>query len=202
MTATRHYNQLGGIPAILIYSCPMASWFAKFSLLFLTSVCAVAQSAPQLDLQDLKGGHHKLEDYKGKIVLLNFWATWCVPCAAEMPLLGEMQARYKDKMVVLAASIDDPAERDKLAPFLKKHKAGNLTLMVGPTLDTLSDLGMGSALPDTMFFDAEGKLVSKSVGALKRPDLEHRLAQMTGTPEPIHQPPNRTRQKARNAPEK
>jgi len=142
--------------------------------------------APQtpwtIDFQDLKGGHHKLADYKGKIVLLNFWATYCVPCAAEMPLLARMQKRYKGKIVVLAASIDDPSDRDKLKAFLKKHQAGNLTLMVGPTLETLSDLKLAS-LPDTLFFDASGKLVGKSVGALKRPDLEKRLAEMTGAAE-------------------
>lgn len=136
------------------------------------------QTIPPIDLQDLSGAHHKLADYKGKIVLLNFWATYCVPCAAEMPLLAEMQKRYKGKIVVLAASIDDPADRGKLKAFLKKHQAGNLTLMVGPTLDTLSDLQL-SSLPDTMFFDRSGKLVGKSVGALKRPDLEKRLAEMT-----------------------
>ena len=156
--------------------------FAIF-LLLVTPAFSQTQPTPQLDLQDLKGNHHKLEDYKGKVVLLNFWATWCVPCATEMPLLGEMQTRYKNKLVILAASIDDPADQAKLEPFLQKHKAGNLTLMVGPTLDTLSDFGMGSALPDTLFYDADGKLVAKSVGALKRPELEHRLAQMTGTPE-------------------
>jgi thiol-disulfide isomerase/thioredoxin len=151
--------------------------------LAVTSAVAQTQTTPQVDLQDLKGGHHKLEDYKGKVVLLNFWATWCVPCAAEMPLLGEMQQRYKDKVIIIAASIDDPADRDKLVPFLHKHKADDLTLMVGPTLDTLDVFGMASALPDTLFYDAEGKLVGKSVGALRRRDLEHRLAQMTGTPE-------------------
>ena len=151
-------------------------------LICFAAIQATAQTPVSIDLQDLKGGHHKVEDYKGKVVLLNFWATWCVPCAGEMPLLGEMQKRYKDKMVVLAASIDDPVDRPKLKQFLQKHKAGNLTLMVGPTLDTLSDLHLGS-LPETMFFDAEGKLVGKSVGALKRPELEHRLAEMMGRPE-------------------
>jgi thiol-disulfide isomerase/thioredoxin len=154
-----------------------------FIFLFYLSTFGSGQTPSSIDLQDLSGGHHKLEDYKGKIVLLNFWATWCVPCAGEMPLLGEMQSRYKGKIVIIAASIDDPADKDKLQPFLEKHKAGNLTLMVGPTLDTLSDLHLGS-LPDTMFFDAHGKLLSKSVGALKRPDLEHRLAEMTGSPAP------------------
>lgn len=168
-----------------MYICCMRGYFlnALIAFIALISVPSIGQAPPSIDLQDLSGGHHELEDYKGKIVLLNFWATWCVPCAGEMPLLGEMQSRYKDKIVIIAASIDDPADKDKLQPFLEKHKAGNLTLMVGPTLDTLSDLHLGS-LPDTMFFDADGKLVSKSVGALKRPDLEHRLAQMTGTPVP------------------
>jgi thiol-disulfide isomerase/thioredoxin len=161
----------------------MPSWFAKFILLFSISIPAAAQTVPQLDLQDLQGGHHKLEEYKGKVVLLNFWATWCVPCASEMPLLGEMQKRYKDKIIVLAASIDDPVDRDKLQPFLHEHKADNLTLLVGASLDTLSDFRMGLALPATVFFDADGKIVSKSEGALKRPDLEHRLAEMIGTTE-------------------
>lgn len=155
--------------------------FSKLILILLISLSAAAQAVPQLDLQDLNGGHHKLQDYKGKIVLLNFWATWCVPCASEMPLLGEMQKRYKDKIIVLAASIDDPADRDKLKPFLHEHKADDLTLLLGATLDTLSDFRMGLALPATVFFDANGNVVSKSEGALKRADLEHRLAEMMGT---------------------
>ena len=55
------------------------------------------QAAPSLKLHDLKGAPHSLEDYRGKPVLLNFWATWCVPCAAEMPLLSEMQKQYQGK---------------------------------------------------------------------------------------------------------
>lgn len=150
-------------------------------ILFLSffSMSLYASDVPKLNLQDLKGAHHDLSEYKGKVVLLNFWATWCVPCASEMPLLGEMQRRYKGKLIVIAASIDDPLDRNKLEPFLRKHKAGNLKLMVGPTLDTLSDLGMGDALPDTLFIDAQGNVVGKSAGALKRADLEKRLAEMT-----------------------
>jgi thiol-disulfide isomerase/thioredoxin len=139
------------------------------------------QHAPDIDLQDLKGGHHKLADYEGKVVILNFWATYCVPCATEMPMLAEMQRRYKDKLVVIAASIDDPLDKDKLQPFLHKHKADNLTLMVGPTLDTLYDVGLGQGLPATLFIDAAGNVVAKTEGALKRPELEKRLAQMTGS---------------------
>ncbi|MGH9565014.1 MAG: TlpA family protein disulfide reductase [Candidatus Angelobacter sp.] len=159
----------------------MRALFLDLLLVVLFSTTLVASNAPDLDLQDLNGGHHKLADYKGKVVLLNFWATWCVPCAGEMPLLGEMQNRYKGKVIVIAASIDDPLDRNKLEPFLRKHKAGNLRLMVGPTLDTLSEIGMGEGLPDTLFIDASGNVVAKREGALKRPDLEKRLAEMTGS---------------------
>lgn len=167
----------------------MRALFLKITLITSVLILAAwpaiaATGALDIDLQDLNGGHHKLADYKGKIVLLNFWATWCVPCAAEMPLLGEMQKRYKGKIVVLAASIDDPADYGKLQAFLNKHKAGNLTLMVGPTLDTLSDIGMGQSLPDTLFLDAEGNVGAESAGALKRPVLERQLVEMTGTPAP------------------
>jgi thiol-disulfide isomerase/thioredoxin len=161
----------------------MQSRFLRvFAFVVLFSAACVYAAAPltDLDLQDLKGGHHKLTEYKGKVVVLNFWATWCTPCASEMPLLNEMQKKYEGRIIVLAASIDDPADRDKLQPFLHQHKADDLTLMVGPTLDTLSDLRLGQSLPATVFIDRDGNMVAKSEGALKRPDLEKRLAEMTG----------------------
>jgi thiol-disulfide isomerase/thioredoxin len=138
---------------------------------------------PKLELKDLQGGVHHLEDYKGKVVVLNFWATYCVPCATEMPLLNEMQKRYKDKIIVLAASLDDELDKAKLQPFLHKHNADDLTLMTGADFETLENFGLAQVLPGTIFIDAEGKIVDKVEGALKRPDLEKRLAQMTGTPE-------------------
>ena len=136
------------------------------------------------DLQDLKGVKHTLADYKGKVVLLNFWATWCVPCASEMPMLNEMQKHYKDKLVILAASIDDPLDYPKLPAFLHKHNADDLTVMTGPTLDTLDLFRMGSALPATLFINEDGQIVARSAGALKRPDLTKWLSKITGIPEP------------------
>src|SRR5689334_24526735 len=103
----------------------------RFAIIFMLLGGAGAYAAgpvPDLDLQDLNGGHHKLSDYKGKVVVLNFWATWCVPCASEMPLLNQVQKHYGDKIIVLAASIDDESDRNKLQPFLHEHKADALTL--------------------------------------------------------------------------
>ena len=139
-------------------------------------------AAPSLELTDLQGGKHTLADYRGKPVVLNFWATWCVPCAAEMPLLSEMQSRYKDKILFIAASVDEEDVKPEIAAFIKKHKGDALTVMTGPTLDSLHDFGLAPAMPGTVFIDAEGNIVDRVSGALKRPDLEQRLRKLAGEP--------------------
>jgi thiol-disulfide isomerase/thioredoxin len=155
--------------------------------MFAILACAVSatagDAAPSLELRDLKGAPHKLEDYRGKPVVLNFWATWCVPCAAEMPLLSEMQNRYKGKVVFITASIDDEDVKPSIAPFIKKHKGDALTVMTGATLDSLEAFGVAQAMPGTVFIDAQGNIVDRVSGALKRPDLEERLRKLAGEPE-------------------
>jgi thiol-disulfide isomerase/thioredoxin len=142
------------------------------------------QSTPSLKLHDLQGVPHALEDYRGKPVLLNFWATWCVPCAAEMPLLNEMQKQYQGKILFIAASIDDEDMKPQIEAFIKKHQGEALTVMMGATLDSLDDFGVNQGMPGTVFIDAEGKIVDRITGALKRPDLEQRLRKLAGEPEP------------------
>jgi thiol-disulfide isomerase/thioredoxin len=152
---------------------------------WLISALATAQeAAPTLELRDLKGAPHKLEDYRGKPVVLNFWATWCVPCAAEMPLLSEMQKQYQGKVLFIAASIDDEDMKPQIEAFIKKHHGDALTVMMGATLDSLEDFGVNHGMPGTVFIDAEGKIVDRFSGALKRTDLQKRLRKLTGEPEP------------------
>jgi cytochrome c biogenesis protein CcmG, thiol:disulfide interchange protein DsbE len=146
------------------------------------------QAAPTLKLHDLKGTPHSLQDYRGKPVLLNFWATWCVPCAAEMPLLNEMQKQYQGKVVFIAASIDDEDMKPQVEAFIKKHQGEALTAMMGATLDSLDDFGVNQGMPGTVFIDAEGKIVDRRTGALKRADLEQVLRKLAGEPEPAATP--------------
>jgi len=146
------------------------------------------ETAPNLELRDLQGAKHALADYHGKPVVLNFWATWCVPCAAEMPLLSEMQNRYKDKVLFLAVSVDDEDVKPEIAAFIKKHKGDALTVMTGASLDSLHDFGLAPAMPGTVFIDAEGKIVDRVSGALKRPGLEQRLRKLAGEPGPSPTP--------------
>ena len=163
------------------------------------------QATPSLKLHDLKGAPHSLEDYRGKPVLLNFWATWCVPCAAEMPLLNEMQKQYQGKMVFIAASIDDEDMKPQVEAFIKKHQGEALTVMMGATLDSLDDFGVNQGMPGTVFIDAEGKIVDRRTGALKRPDLEQLLRKLAGEPEAARLPHPRLkpgRRKPANQPQR
>jgi thiol-disulfide isomerase/thioredoxin len=138
--------------------------------------------APDLELHDLKGASHKLADYRGKPVVLNFWATWCVPCATEMPLLAEMQKRYQGKVVFIAASVDFEDVKPSIPAFIKKHHAGDLTVMTGAELDSLHDFGLQDAMPGTVFIDAEGNIVGRVSGELKRDELEAQMQKLAGAP--------------------
>lgn len=149
-----------------------------FALSWLAFAAGAGEAAPSLDLKDLQGAPHKLEEFRGKPVVLNFWATWCVPCAAEMPLLSEMQVRYKDKIVFIAASIDDDDAKPEIPAFIKKHKGDALTVMTGATFDSLQDFKLRDVMPGTVFIDSEGNIVDRLSGALKRDQLEDRLQKL------------------------
>lgn len=74
---------------------------------------------PALALADLSGARHDLTQYKGKVVLVNFWATWCEPCRAEMPSMDQLRERYSDgSFVVLAVNVDEPEQR--IRAFLRR----------------------------------------------------------------------------------
>jgi thiol-disulfide isomerase/thioredoxin len=162
---------------------PKAPFSVTIFVCLISALASAQQPAPSLKLHDLKGASHALEDYRGKPVLLNFWATWCVPCAAEMPLLSEMQKQYQGKILFIAASIDDEDMKPQIAAFIKKHQGEALTVMMGATLDNLDDFGVNQGMPGTVFIDAEGKIVDRRSGALKRPDLEQLLRRLAGEPE-------------------
>src|ERR1700758_5133394 len=138
------------------------------------------QDAGQLSLRDTQGNTQDLAKYKGKIVVLNFWATWCVPCQREMPLLAKMQKKYEDKgVVVLGASVDDEKSQPLVRAFAEKNQIG-FPLLLGATTDQMQQLQLGEAIPATAFFDADGNLVARILGELDKSDLEKRLEWMVG----------------------
>src|SRR5215218_8480039 len=89
----------------------------------------IRKPAPlQFTMKDMNGIDVKLASFKGKVILLNFWATWCGPCRAEIPALVDLQQQYPDQLVVLGVSIDDPL--NKLKPYATEMHM-NYPVLVG-----------------------------------------------------------------------
>jgi peroxiredoxin len=108
------------------------------------------------------GSSVKLADFRGKVVFLNFWATWCPPCREEMPAMERLHQRYRDKgLVVLALSVDADGA-PAVIPFLKEHK---LSFRVGldPKMAVADKYGV-RALPSTFLVDRKGNLAALAIG--------------------------------------
>ncbi len=126
--------------------------------------------APDFELASLDGRKVKLSDYRGKAVLLNFWATWCPPCKIEMPWFVELQKQYgKDGLVVIGVAMDD-SEPQKISQFA--HEMGlNYPVLLGT--DQVSDeYGNVQYLPTTFYIDRNGKIVTKAAGLFDRKQVE------------------------------
>jgi thiol-disulfide isomerase/thioredoxin len=144
-------------------------------------VSAPKKSAPaELNLTDLDGRKVHLKDYRGKTVVLNFWATWCVPCKEEMPLLVTLEKQWAPRGVVfIGASLDDRASQKNIPAFLKTFAIG-FPVWKGATGDDLAKLGMGEAVPDTAFIDENGDILMRVLGEIKKSQLDERLEWITG----------------------
>ena len=117
--------------------------------------------APDLKAKDLDGKELSLDAYKGKVVLLNFWATWCGPCRAEIPSLIRMQEAYKDRLQIIGMDVDDEDE-EKLRAFVKNQ---GINYPVAMTSDAVR-LAYGgiAALPTVFVINRDSKVVQKHVG--------------------------------------
>ena len=98
---------------------------------------------------------------KGKVVFLNFWATWCGPCREEIPELIALQSKHKDKLVVVGAS-EDEAPPELVANFTKKMGINYSVIMSSPELE--NEYGGVAALPTSFIIDEQGRVVQKHVG--------------------------------------
>jgi thiol-disulfide isomerase/thioredoxin len=118
---------------------------------------------PEFTFADADGKPKSLADFRGKIVLLNIWATWCVPCREEMPALDALETKLGGKdFAVLAVNIDKGGA-DKAAAFLKETGATHLALYTDPSgklFSTLKAVGM----PTTLIIDRNGKEIARLVG--------------------------------------
>jgi thiol-disulfide isomerase/thioredoxin len=134
-------------------------------------------AVPAFSVTTLDGRQISLADLKGKVVLVNFWATWCPPCRAEIPDLMLLQEHYKDKLVVLGISEDDPPVED-VKKFVANQK---ITYPVAMSTPEVRKIFKGVvALPTTFVIDPDGKLQQKHVGQLNAANTEDETRVLSG----------------------
>jgi len=123
--------------------------------------------APDFNLKDLGGTEVTLGQYRGKVVLLDFWATWCPPCRAAIPELIDLQHKYKKEgLVIMGISMDDPrrVNDDKLSAFVEKIKINYLVLRFNNNLIENYFGNRAPSLPTIYVIDREGQVRDKIVG--------------------------------------
>ena len=130
------------------------------------AVAAQPQPAPMAEFRTAAGKHLTLADFRGRVVLLNIWATWCGPCRSEMASLDRLQALHRnDGLAVLAVSVDDDGSV-AVRRFFQQSNIRNLTVYLDADRTTEHAFG-ASAIPTTLLIDRDGKVLGSLVGAME-----------------------------------
>jgi thiol-disulfide isomerase/thioredoxin len=154
-------------------------------------VMLAGASPPSVDLplMDRHGAARPLDGHRGRIVVIDFWATWCAPCVEALPDLAAIQRRYQDRGVdVIAVSLDEPAAWDRAAGLLGREAPG-VMLRVGPAMADVLRLTGSESLPAMVVVDADGSAASRTAGPFDPEELSSLLDWLTGGrqgPRPAH----------------
>jgi thiol-disulfide isomerase/thioredoxin len=153
-------------------------------LLLVTPAVTLAQaprSAPPVVLKDLNGRTVRLTDFKGKVVLLNFWATWCPPCRAEIPDLIKWQREYGSKGLQIIGVTYPPTNRRRVRSFLRALKVAYPVLLGDKKTKALFDTG--ETLPFSVVIDREGNVRENIEGILLPEEFEEKVKRLLARPE-------------------
>lgn len=154
----------------------MKKILASLALATLSTLTIAAQPAPEAlfnsTLNDPNDKPVALERYRGKALVVNFWARWCAPCRQEIPELAKFARTHKGKIEVLGIGIEDKAE--PVREFIARNKMDYPVFIAGDKgIPLMQDLGNSvGGLPFTLFIDRHGKLVDRKVGMIKKADLD------------------------------
>ncbi len=152
----------------------------RLAVLGKSAETATAPALPifELALADLNGQTQRFAQWRGKVLIVNYWATWCHPCREEMPGFSRLQDKYRDKGVQFVGISIDTA--DKIIEFQKTTPV-TYPLLIGDisVMENSAKLGnTRQALPFTAVFDREGRLYATKLGRLAEPELERQLAEL------------------------
>jgi peroxiredoxin len=134
---------------------------------------AINMAAPDFSLPELTGGQFKLSNYRGKVVLLDFWATWCDPCREEIPHLVELQTKYRDRgLQIVGVSMDDGPE--PVRDYYRRFKMNYPIVMGNAKIGDLYGGVLG--LPIAFVIGRDGRIHTKHIGATDISIFENEIA--------------------------
>jgi peroxiredoxin len=170
MTVGGRYLTIGAL--FLAAAVPVLPMTPPGAMAAQTGVCSGGQPAANLNftLKDVHGADVALSSFKGRVIVLNFWATWCGPCRLEIPDLVQLSSAYRDQgLTILGVSVDDGV--DKLKPFAAELKM-NYPVLVGLGRDDLKQAYPLYGLPNTFIIARDGTICRKHPGFALRSQLE------------------------------
>lgn len=129
--------------------------------------------APGFTLKDTRGRLARLSDYKGKVLLINFWATWCAPCQAEMPALVELQKEYQARGLQIVGITYPPQRRSAVLRVMRRLKL-NYPMLFG-TRQVTDAYGIGEILPVTIVVDRNGNIRERILGMLEPDEFKEKV---------------------------
>jgi len=142
--------------------------------------------APNFSLKDADGNAVNLADYRGKVVLVNFWATWCGPCEAEIPWFIEFEKKYKDQgFAVLGVSMDDDGWKS-VRPYVASHKI-NYRVMIGSEVVS-QQFGEIESLPTSFVLAREVRIASNHIGLVDKVDYQNEIVKLLEDPKTVAVP--------------
>jgi thiol-disulfide isomerase/thioredoxin len=144
--------------------------------LLMLATLVQAESSANLVMKDLAGKPHRLVDYRGKWVVLNYWATWCPSCVDEIPDLVALSERHKNNLVVLGVAVDFKSDKE-VRDFVDDMLISYPIILATPKI--FSQFGSPPVLPTTLIFNPKGKLMQTKQGKISKEFVE---SQMRVTP--------------------
>jgi peroxiredoxin len=182
MTARQQWSIVGGIVALLAIALGAASFFMRDELFPVT----IGSEAPDFRAKILGSKQYKtMADYKGQVLVLNIWATWCAPCKAELPSLQRLQEEYGPKgLKLVAVSIDDYVSEDSIRAFAKNF--GITFEVLHDSTHAIEQIYQTTGYPETFVIGPEGTIRKKWIGPDDWSSQGNRalIAQLLGLPTP------------------